>query len=100
MWLFRILAFTAALWLSAACAEPIVDLTAPQKETPSVLDLSGGNPANWETRTDGDYIPLVGGSGGSGGSGYNEPRLKTQFVSGYTRKDGVQVRAYVRSSRR
>jgi len=40
----------------AACAEPIVDLTAQQKETPSVLDLNGGNPVHWETRTDCDYM--------------------------------------------
>ena len=85
--------------MSAACSEPIVDLTAPQKETPSLLDLSGGDPANWEVRTDGAYIPLVGGSAPSG-AGHNEPRFKNQFVSGYTRRDGTQVRAYVRASRR
>jgi hypothetical protein len=96
MWLLRVLAATVVLGLPIIHAEPIVDLTASHKDnTPSLLDLSGGNPANWETNTDSAYVPMAGGSGG-----YSESRFKTQHVSGYTRNDGTNVRSYSRASRR
>lgn len=94
----------ARLWLQRhagmpACADPIMDLSAPQAgEYPSLLDLSGGHPANWSGP---DYRGRASGGGpGSAGSAADTTRPKTEWVSGYTRKDGTYVQPYARASRR
>lgn len=105
MWMLRVLTAVVALGLWSARAEPMLDLSAPQKRNfPSLVDLSGGNPASWRA-IDKDYATVgprsAHGSAAGGPAGVaGESRPKTQAVSGYTRKDGTYVKPYLRSSRR
>jgi len=105
MWTLRVLIAVVVLGLTAARGGSMLDLSVPQRVTsPSLLDLSGGQPANWGV-PDTDYATVAGGPAAYGTVAGSPPGPagsppKTQFVSGYTRKDGTHVKSYVRSSRR
>ncbi len=107
-----ILIATLGFAANSFAAEPNAERQAyVPKQSPSLLDLTGGDVADAQDDEPvrGDGVG-VGGGGvgavGSGGSGRSQSSangasgLRTQFVSGYVRSNGIVVQSYVRSSRR